>query len=205
MELTGESLQRQPQVNTVRGALKILVDVLNGSAHERALYLYTAVVLFHWVEHLFQAYQIFVLGWPRPESGGLLGLWVPWLVKTELLHWGYAIFMLAGLIILLPGFAGLSRKFWMLSLAIQVWHFIEHTLLQGQAIMGQNLFGSQVPTSVAQIWVPRPELHLIYNALVFIPMVLAMYYHMYPPRSEAPIACTCSRRAPRHTKKQQAA
>jgi hypothetical protein len=113
--------------------------------------------------------------------------------------------MLAGLIILLPGFAGLSRKFWMVSLAIQVWHFIEHTLLQGQAIMGQNLIGSQVPTSVAQIWVPRPELHLIYNALVFIPMVLAMYYHMYPPRSEAPIACTCSRRAPRHTKKQQAA
>jgi hypothetical protein len=185
--------------------MRILMDVLNGPAHERALYLYTAVVLLHWAEHLVQAYQIFVLGWPRPESGGLFGLWLPWLVRTELLHWGYAVFMLAGLIILRPGFAGRSRLFWNISLAIQGWHFIEHTLLQAQAIVGSNLFGSQVPISVVQLWVPRPELHLIYNAIVFIPMVIAMYYHLYPPASEAPVACTCSRRQPRHKQAKQAA
>lgn len=204
MELKGETLP-QPQVQSFREAVKIMVDVLNGPAHERALYLYTAVVLLHWVEHIFQAYQIFILGWPRPESGGLLGLWLPWLVSTEVLHWGYAFFMLVGLIVLRPGFAGLSRKFWNLSLAIQIWHFIEHSLLQGQAVLGQNLFAAQVPTSVVQLWVPRPELHLIYNALVFIPMVLAMYFHLYPPRSEAPLACTCSRRSPKHNPQAEAA
>ena len=204
MELRAESIQ-QPQVQSVRGAIKILIDVLNGPAHERALYIYTAVVLLHWVEHIFQAYQIFVLGWPRPESGGVLGLWLPWLVSTELLHWGYAIFMLAGLIILRPGFSGLSRTFWNISLAIQIWHFIEHSLLQGQAIVGSNLFGSQVPISIAQFWVPRPELHLIYNALVFIPMVIAVYFHLYPPKGETPVACTCSRRSPHHNQVEQTA
>lgn len=204
MELTGKSLQ-QSQVQTVRGALKILVDVLNGPAHERTLYVYMAIVLLHWAEHLLQSYQVFVLGWSRPESGGLLGLWLPWLVKTELLHWGYAGFMLAGLIILRPGFAGLSRKWWTVSLVIQAWHLVEHTLLQGQAVVGQNLFGTQVPTSIAQLWVPRLELHLIYNAAVFIPMVIAMYFHLYPPRNEAPVACTCSRRSPHHNKRKQTA
>jgi hypothetical protein len=197
MQLTNHTAAAEMPVKTVRGALKILMDVINGPAHERSLYVYMAIVLFHWVEHLVQAYQIFVLGWPRPESGGFLGLWFPWLVQTELLHWGYAVVMLIGLILLRPGFAGLSRKFWTVSLLIQAWHLVEHSLLQGQAIVGQNLFESPVPTSIVQLWVPRPELHLIYNAIVFIPMVIAMYYHMYPPLSEAPVACTCSRRAPR--------
>ncbi len=108
---------------------------------------------------------------------------------------------LSGVIILLAGFAGRSRKWWIASLAIQSWHFIEHSVLQSQAIMGSNFFGSAVPSSIFQIWIPRVELHLIYNAAVFIPMVIAMYYHMYPPKHEAPIACTCSRRSPHHNRK----
>jgi len=31
---------------------------------------------------------------------------------------------------------------------------------------------------------PRVELHLFYNAVVFIPMVIGMYYHVFPPESE---------------------
>jgi hypothetical protein len=33
--------------------------------------------------------------------------------------------------------------------------------------------------------VPRVELHLFYNSLVFIPMLLGMYFHMFPPPREA--------------------
>jgi hypothetical protein len=40
-----------------------------------------------------------------------------------------------------------------------------------------------VPTSLLQVWVPRVELHLFYNTIVFVPMVIAMYFHMFPPRS----------------------
>ena len=66
-----------------------------------------------------------------------------------------------------------------------------------QAILGHNFFGRPVPTSIVQLWVPRVELHLFYNTIVFIPMVIAMYYHMFPPPAERP-QCTCawhSRRA----------
>jgi len=50
-----------------------------------------------------------------------------------------------------------------------------------------------VPTSLIQLWIPRVELHLIYNTIVFVPMMIAMYYHMFPSRSdEAGMMCTCA-------------
>ena len=109
------------------------------------------------------------------------------------MHYGYAIVMLIGIWLLRPGFVGTSRLWWNAALIIQFWHHIEHALLQGQAIAGQNLFGSPVPTSIAQLWIPRVELHLIYNTIVFIPMVIAMYYHMFPPPAEAAqMQCSCA-------------
>ncbi len=173
------------------------MDKLNGVWHERALKIFMIIILLHWAEHLLQAFQIFAMGWPRPEARGFLGLYFPWLVKSETLHYFYAIVMLVGLWMLRKGFTGRARGWWMAAFWIQVWHHFEHLLLQGQAIAGQNLFGSPVPTSIVQSIFPtmRVELHLFYNTIVFIPMVIAMYYHMYPPKDEAnlPVTCTCAR------------
>ena len=73
------------------------------------------------------------------------------------------------------------------------WLFLTAFKTELQAIAGQNLFGSPVPTSIAQLWIPRVELHLIYNTIVFIPMMVAMYYHMFPPKGEAVhMRCTCA-------------
>jgi len=170
------------------------LESLNGPRHELALRVFMAIVLAHWGEHLLQAFQIYVLGWPVPEARGMLGYVFPWLVSSELLHYGYALVMLAGLWLLRGGFTGrLDRLWWTVALGIQFFHHIEHALLQGQAIAGQNLFGMPVPTSLAQIWVPRVELHLIYNSAVFLPMIIAMYYHMFPPESEGlKQQCTCA-------------
>jgi len=166
---------------------------LNSTWHERAMQFFMVIVLAHWAEHLTQAFQIYALGWPIPEARGVLGLWYPWMVKSEVLHYGYAIVMLIGIWMLRPGFVGTSRLWWNAALIIQFWHHIEHALLQGQAIAGHNLFGSPVPVSIAQLWIPRVELHLIYNTIVFIPMVVAMYYHMFPPPGEAPqMQCSCA-------------
>jgi hypothetical protein len=77
------------------------------------------------------------------------------------------------------------------SLAIQAWHLVEHSLLQAQAIGGQNLFGSPVPTSILQQFVPRPELHLLYNLAVFVPMVVAMWLHTRPSQASVN-ECTCA-------------
>jgi hypothetical protein len=173
--------------------IRSMLDVLNGPWHERALWLYAVVVLAHWVEHLAQAYQIFILNWPRPVAKGALGLWNPWLVSSETLHFGYALFMVGGLILLRAGFLGRSRFWWNLALLIQTWHFFEHSLLQMQALTGHYLFGASVPTSILQLWIPRVELHLFYNAAVFIPMVIGMYYHLYPPLGESRASCSCSR------------
>jgi len=86
----------------------------------------------------------------------------------------------------------------MVSFWIQFWHHFEHFILLYQAQTQRFWFGGTVPTSIGQIWIPRIELHLIYNALVFIPMVVAMYYHVYPSARDAVKAtCTCAHdRAP---------
>ena len=176
-------------------AMRTATSELNGSRHELALRVFMAIVLAHWGEHLLQALQIYVLGWPVPEARGLIGYFFPWLIKSEALHYGYAVVMLIGLRLLRPGFRGvLDRRWWTIALGIQFFHHIEHLLLLIQAQSGHNLAGRPVPTSLVQFFVPRVELHLFYNTIVFIPMVIAMYYHLFPPASESAAApqCTCS-------------
>jgi hypothetical protein len=169
-----------------------LIDRLNIQWHERALQIFMLIVLAHWSEHLSQAVQVYLLGWARPDSRGALGQFFPWLVKSEVLHYGYAIIMLIGIWTLRKGFEGRAYTFWMIAFWIQFWHHIEHGLLQAQAILGANLFGSPTPVSIAQLWIPRVELHLFYNTIVFIPMVIGMYYHIFPPAGEVVGArCTC--------------
>lgn len=167
---------------------------LNTDWHERGLQLFMVIVLAHWAEHLTQAFQIYALGWPVPQSRGFLGHFYPWLVKSETMHYGYALIMLVGLWIFRDGFTNRrERLWWTISLGIQFWHHIEHALLQGQAIVGTNLLGRPIPVSVLQLWFPRVELHLFYNTIVFIPMVVAMYYHMFPTREEAATQqCSCA-------------
>ncbi|HTV65317.1 MAG TPA: hypothetical protein VMD98_06920, partial [Bryocella sp.] len=159
-------------------------DKLNSQWHERALFVFMAIVLAHWGEHLAQAYQIWVMGWPIPKANGIVGLWYPWMIKSETLHYGYALIMLIGLWVLRKGFVGRSYIWWMVAFWIQFWHHIEHLLLIGQATFHHNFFGKPVPYSVIQLIVPRVQLHLIYNGAVFLPMVIAMYYHMFPPEGE---------------------
>ena len=170
------------------------LDRLNGSGHELALRVFMVIVLAHWAEHLLQAFQIYSLGWPVPEARGVLGYFYPWLIKSELLHFGYAVVMLAGLWALRPGFTSVTeRRWWTIALAIQFFHHIEHAILFGQALVGQNLLGRPVPTSLVQLWVPRVELHLFYNTIVFLPMVIGMYYHMFPRAKDAGgHQCTCA-------------
>lgn len=177
---------------TTAPATQGFYDRLNAGRHKPALQLFMVVVLAHWAEHLVQAFQIYVMGWPVPESRGVLGHWFPWLVKSEALHYAYAIVMLVGLWTLRKGFHGTSLRWWTAALVIQFWHHIEHGLLLGQAVVGQNFFGSPVPLSVAQMWIPRVELHLFYNTIVFVPMVVGMYFHMLPPEGEAASAHGCS-------------
>jgi hypothetical protein len=111
-------------------------------------------------------------------------LWYPWLIKSEVLHYAYALVMLVGIWVLRKGFTGTARTWWTVALVIQFWHHIEHLLLIAQAAMHHNFWGKPVPFSVLQLVIPRVELHLFYNTIVFVPMVIGMYYHMFPPAGE---------------------
>ncbi|MFI9639046.1 hypothetical protein ACIG87_03115 [Micromonospora sp. NPDC051925] len=169
-----------------------LLARLNGAYHRAALNGFLIVVLAHWAEHLVQAYQIWVLGMPRPKARGVLGQFYPWLVSSEWLHYGYAIVMLVFLFALRRGFVGRARTWWTVALAIQFWHHIEHFLLLWQVQSGTMFFGQKVPTSILQLVLPRVELHLFYNSVVFVPMVIAMYLHLRPNRREQELmTCSC--------------
>jgi len=187
------SVATAPSVSASGKADGGLVQRMNNEGHKPALITFTIIVLAHWAEHLAQAYQIYVMQWPVPEARGVLGLWYPWMVTSELLHYAYALVMLIGLWLLRSGFKGRSAKWWMIAFWIQFWHHIEHALLQGQAIFDRNLFDSPVPMSIVQLWVPRVELHLFYNTAVFLPMVVAMYHHMFPSADDAAQhSCACA-------------
>jgi hypothetical protein len=167
--------------------------LLNTRYHKPALMVFLVVVVLHWVEHIAQAIQIYFLDWARPKAGGVLGLAFPYLVKSEWLHYGFAIVMLVAFVVLRHGFVGRARTWWNAAMWIQVWHHFEHLLLLLQALTGSNLMGKPVPTSIAQLVFPRVELHLFYNAIVFVPMVVAMVKHMRAtPEEHAQMKCTCA-------------
>jgi hypothetical protein len=195
---------------------------LNTTWHKPALQLFAVITLAHWAEHLAQAFQVYVLNWPLPEARGVLGMPFPWLVKSEFMHYLYAIVMLVALWVLRKGFTGRSYVWWMVAFWIQFWHHIEHALLQGQVIYGQNFLGAPAPISIIQMiglvegtgmtgfnglmfgppkhdmtfllaLVRRVEVHLLYNTLVFIPMAVGMFYHMFPsPEEEQHMGCACA-------------
>jgi hypothetical protein len=167
------------------------LTLLNTKYHRMAMWLFLAIVVAHWAEHLAQAFQIWALDWKRPEARGVLGVPFPWLVSSEWMHYGYAILMLLGLFMLRPAFVGRARTWWTIALALQFWHHIEHLLLLVQALADSNIAGKAAPTSIAQLVFPRVELHLFYNVVVFVPMVVAMYLHLKPTRKELR-AMTCS-------------
>ena len=168
------------------------VSGINGRWHQAALGIFMVIVLAHWAEHITQAIQIWVLDWPRPKARGLLGVPFPWLVTKEWLHYGYALVMLIGLFALRKGFVGRASTWWTAALIIQFWHHFEHLLLLIQALTHRYLLGRSVPTSLLQLFYPRVELHLFYNAVVFLPMVVAMFLHWRPSRREYELmSCSC--------------
>ena len=183
------SAQSQPH------GVRSLMGKLNGPWHKQALRVFMVIVVVHLAEYVAQAYQAYVLKLPLHQARGILGQAFPWLVHSEVLHYGYALIMLAGIWTLLPGFVGRARLWWLAALVIQFWHHIEHGLLQGQVIAGRTLFGAAAPTSILQLWIPRLELHLFYNTVVFVPMIVAMYYHVFPSAPDAArMQCGCALR-----------
>lgn len=179
-----------------RGHVPSIPEGLNTIWHYKALCFYLIVVAAHWMEHSVQAIQVYVLGRAPADSLGLLGSAFPSLVSSEALHYGYALFMLGGLILLRTALTGSARKWWTAALLIQVWHHLEHLLLLGQVVLATNLLDRPNPVSVVQLVLPRVELHLLYNMLVLVPLLIAIGLHWFPRAGEGDERrCSCARKA----------
>jgi len=122
---------------------------LNGPWHRPALRIFSAIVLAHLAEHIVQAWQVYVLGYPLMEARGILGQWFPWLVHSEVMHFGYALIMLAGLWLFLPGFVGRARKWWLAALVIE-WDDGPHAKLGTKDILDELEQATLKPGAVAQ-------------------------------------------------------
>jgi hypothetical protein len=117
---------------------------------------------------------------------GLLGMKYPWLVRTESLHFAFALITTAGLIALWDIFVNGeiacdctvvhpdTAPYWKTAFWISIWHLFEHTLLFTQAVAHKYIFGHKEPTSIIQLFIPRVPLHLVYNSAVTIPVLIAM-------------------------------
>lgn len=123
------------------------------------------ILIAHTLEHLAQVIQLYGLHWPRTQSMGILGLWLPFLIRTEALHLGYALLMLAGL-----AYWGYRKTF-----NYQLFHTFEHCLLFAQFVLGVPLVER---VSLGNIFLPRIELHFIYNLIVLILMLLEQKHYL---------------------------
>ena len=139
------------------------------------LNIFLLVIYLHLIEHIFQMIELYIFNWERPMCLGLLGFYIPQLIHSEYLHYGHALFMLIGIYYLTKYMYNKDSLWWMrLTLGLAFYHHFEHLLLLIQSITHIYLFNKLVPTSFGQLFVPRIELHFIYNLLVGIPMMIAL-------------------------------
>ena len=140
------------------------------------LNIFLLVVYLHLFEHIAQMFQLYLLHWSRPQCLGLLGLLWPWLIHSEYLHYGHALFMLMGIYYLTKYMYNRASLWWMqLALVLAFYHHFEHLLLLIQSINHVYFFNTDMPTSIGQLFIPRIELHFFYNLLVGIPMAIALH------------------------------
>jgi hypothetical protein len=138
--------------------------------------IFGVLMIAHWLEHIFQAYQVYVMHMDRACALGMLGMKYPWLIRTESLHYFFALLTSIGFIV--AGWHYFESRFviklWTAGAAASLWHLFEHTLLFGQALSHRYLFGAHQPISIIQLFVPRIELHLFYNSIITVFMVWAL-------------------------------
>lgn len=132
------------------------------------------VVIFHFLEHVAQMFELYFLHWSRPDCLGLLGLWQPWLMRSEWLHYGFALYMLLALCYFID--RANNKVWWMRAIYLQHYHHLEHVLLLAQALSGVAMVNR---ISIGGLFFPRLELHFFYNLMVLIPMSLGIQSKNY--------------------------
>jgi hypothetical protein len=135
----------------------------------------TAVQAAHVAEHVAQTWQVFGMGVPRAQAGGLLGSAIdfPWVHLSYNL--AYFLAILASLVLLARSAGPPALDRWasrLLSLAslVQGYHLVEH-LVQIQQTVAT---GTQRPSGLAGLVADNVIVHLVLNLGVWVPALLAL-------------------------------
>lgn len=144
----------------------------------KTLKAFMVLMVGHWAEHLYQVYQVWGMHMPRNCAMGILGTWFPVLMTGEWLHLGFAILTMMFVAATNTEFHGVARNWWIAAYIFSWFHLAEHLSLFSQAHTRHFWFGRSVPTSLIQYFIPRIELHLFYNSIVTILVLMAVYFKL---------------------------
>jgi hypothetical protein len=185
------------------------------------------IVLAQWCVLTVRAIDVYVLGRPAAEAGGVLGNAFAGIITSGSVQYAYALFALVALWVFRLGFVGRARTWWVAAFWIQAWVQLEYALLAYQTMVGRNLFGAPQPIcfvqmlgffegtaesgfnglltgppehafSILMVFVRRLEVSLLYGLVATVPMVVALYFHRFPTQREAKrMHCTCAAKSTR--------
>ncbi|WP_324281565.1 hypothetical protein VKI21_06795 [Cyanobacterium aponinum UTEX 3222] len=92
------------------------------------------------------------------------------LVKSEWLHFSLALFFLVGM-----AFFWWRSTLLAFAFVLGLFHYFEHLSLLKQAMTHQYWFGATKPMTYFELFIPRIELHFIYNVVITIIFVAGLY------------------------------
>ncbi|HEY7125960.1 MAG TPA: cyclic nucleotide-binding domain-containing protein [Ktedonobacterales bacterium] len=126
----------------------------------------------HFIEHIAQILQVYVLGVPRADAHGIFGN-----LDAEFVHFFFDTSLEIGVIILLFRFRK-NIALW-ITFAIGLWHTSEHWYITYYYVFNKPYYTAHAKNGLlAQgglLWptspLPRIELHFLYNLLFTIPLI----------------------------------
>lgn len=128
------------------------------------------ILYFHLFEHLTQIVQLYLLGWARMDSLGIIGLVFPILIRSEILHYLFSLF---NVVFMLP--LSKKNKYYYFATILALFHHVEHFGLLMQYLTKDYWFNEAKPMTWLEQFIPRIELHLMYNLIVLSPIILFHY------------------------------
>ncbi len=126
----------------------------------------------HFIEHIAQVLQVYVLGIPRADAHGIFGN-----LDAEFVHFSFDTFLEVSVIILLFKFRK-NIALWVTGV-VGLWHTAEHWYITYYYVFNRPYYSAHAKNGLlAQgglLWpnspLPRIELHFLYNLLFTVPLI----------------------------------
>lgn len=136
----------------------------------------------HVVEHLVQVAQLRVLHLPKDQAHGVISTF-----DNEWIHFSWNVVVFA----VLAGMAYFrSHRVLVFAALVSGVHLVEHGILLRQflstGVQSAGVFARGGLLFGEDGWLPRPEVHMVYNVIEFFPVLAVILIALFFPRWRAP-------------------